>query len=124
MIRPPALLGRLAGAIPRAWAVDRPFRFAAIGAVVALVMLLGRLAGGDSHAPPSPATKILPLPAPGDRYEPGPPPIEAAPEGPPNPIAPGRPLDGVRIERDPNAPAERFGTMRAVEPQSSSRKAP
>lgn len=123
MIRPPALLSSLVAAIPRAWAVDRVFRLAAIGAGVAFVMLLGGLAGGDGR-PPAPGTKAPPLPAPGARYEPGPPPVEAAPEAPVGPIAPGRALNGIRIERDPNAPAERFGTMRAAEPQPPSKKAP
>lgn len=107
-----ALPRRLRAALPRAWAADRVFRIAVIGAAVALVVLLGRLGLGESpDGTDAPSAVRAPLPPPGTRYEPpvtgGEP--EPAPSGP---LAPGRGLDGVTITRDPGAPADRFGTSR------------
>jgi hypothetical protein len=100
-------LGRLARAAPGAFRNDPVFRFAAIGAVVALLMLAGRVAG----PPPPPAPSSL-----GARYgdqagAAAPPPAAAGP------IAPSRSLQGVTISQDSSTPPDRFGTLNAAQLQ-------
>ena len=123
MIDPPALPRRLVAALPRAWATDRTFRFAAIGAAAALVMLLGRLVDGDGATPPVAPDTEAAAPPPGARYAPATS-RPAVPEAPSGPLAPGRGLDGVTIERDPNAPRDAFGTLRAADPPPASHPTP
>lgn len=100
---------RLIAALPRAWAADRVFRIAVIGAAVALVVLLGRLGLGESpDGNGVPSSARAPLPPPGARYEaPATGDLDLAPAAP---LAPGRGLEGVTITRDPDEPADRFGT--------------
>jgi len=99
----PAL--RLAPALMRR---DPIFRYAAIGALMALVFLVGRLAQDWAGPGPIPAT---PTPSPIER------PSETGPAAPglPQPapatapaIAPGRSLEGVTIAP---APADAFGKL-------------
>jgi len=107
-------LGRLARAAPGAFRNDPVFRFAALGAVVALLMLAGRLgghAGGVAGPPPPPAPSSL-----GARY--GDQAATAAPSpAAPGPIAPSRSLQGVTVSQDSSAPPDRFGTLGAAQPQ-------
>ncbi|WP_299654989.1 hypothetical protein [uncultured Jannaschia sp.] len=132
-------LGRLGAAIPRAWVTDRVFRYATIAAGVALATLMARpwvdrsntastslpVSGVETPGPDAPAA---PLPPPGARYgDPAPASNEAgaAPaETPTGPLAPGRALDGLRIEIDPDAPADPFGTLRATDPASRPKETP
>ena len=105
-------LVRLLRAAPVAWRHDPIFRYAATGAAVALVVLLARLGGNDPDRSPGPSRATVPAPAAlGDSYRaageiPSPITASAAPPAPVPTIAPGRTLDGVRIEP---APADRFG---------------
>jgi hypothetical protein len=122
----PTPLRRLIAALPRAWAADRAFRLAVIGAALALFVLLLRLGVGEStNEDGAPPPARLPLPPPGARYE-APVPDDPAPPVPGTPLAPGRGLEGVTIARDPNAPADPFGTSRAGAPPAppSPRKDP
>ena len=107
-------LGHLARAAPGAFRNDPVFRFAAIGAVVALLMLASRLGGHASRVagpPPPPAPSSL-----GARYG-----DQAATSVPPpavaGPIAPSRSLQGVTISQDSSTPPDRFGTLDAAQPQ-------
>lgn len=116
MISLPTLPRRLLAALPRAWAADRVFRLAVTGAGLALVALLLRLGVGEStNGATSPSAVRAPLPSPGARYE-APLPDAPASMAPGTPLAPGRGLAGVAIARDPDAPADPFGTLRAGEP--------
>lgn len=112
-VRVMATLRRLLKAAPAAFRRDPVFRYAAIGAVVSLLVLLVRLGGIDPsdrraspQEPPAPAAL-------GSSYgqaEPGLP--SPAPPASPSPaqISPSRSLDGVRVA--PNStPADRFGTV-------------
>jgi hypothetical protein len=105
-----AWLRRMAAAAPSAWHYDPIFRWAAIGAGVALALFVLRLA----DAPASPGTRVPSVPSASIPAELGPSygatarsPLAPQP-GPPK-IVPGRSLDGVAImparERDP------FGTV-------------
>ena len=107
-------LGRLARAAPGAFRNDPVFRFAAIGAVVALLMLAGRLGGHPSSVagpPPPPAPSSLGARY-GDQAGGAAPPPSAA-----GPIAPSRSLQGVTVSKDSSAPPDRFGTLDAAQPQ-------
>jgi hypothetical protein len=104
-------LRRMAAAAPAAWYYDRVFRWSAIGAGIALVMLVLRLAES-----PAPRMQVSapgqPVPAnPGPTYGASsagsllaPPVSTALPK-----IAPGRSLDGVTITPAPEH--DRFGTL-------------
>ena len=127
-----ALVLRLARAAPSAFRHDPLFRTAAIGAVLAALMVLGeagqrfrqaelegRAGGGRDGAVPAPPPPPAVLGASyGDR--------DAAPPSPPSspaprtaePIRPSRSLDGVTVRRDASVPADRFGTLGSVHPQS------
>lgn len=104
--------GRLAAAAPGAFRHDPVLRYAAVGAVVSLLVIVARLTGGSDRDGPR---QLEPRSsgALGSRYgeteAPGPPPA-AAPSPPPS-IAPGRTLDGIRVAPHTAAPADRFGTM-------------
>lgn len=102
---------RLAAAAPGAFRHDPIFRYAAIGAVVSFLVVLARLTGAPDRngpRPPEPVSGSL-----GSTYG-----ETAAPGAPPPPvpsaalsIAPGRPLEGVRVPPNSAAPADRFGTL-------------
>ncbi|MFQ8433307.1 hypothetical protein [Amaricoccus sp. W119] len=121
----PTLPRRLLAALPRAWAADRVFRLAVIGAGLALVVLLLRLGAGEStNGDGAPSAARIPLPPPGTRYE-APVSDELASPVPGTPLAPGRGLEGVTIVRNPDAATDPFGTLRAGEPpRAPSRKDP
>jgi hypothetical protein len=107
-------LGRLARAAPGAFRNDTVFRFAAIGAVVALLMLAGRLGGhtGSVAGPtPPPAPRSLGARY-GDQAGEAAPPLAAG-----GPVTPSRSLQGVTISKDSSAPPDRFGTIDAAQPQ-------
>jgi hypothetical protein len=104
-------LGRLTRAALGAFRNDPVFRFAAIGAVVALLMLAGRLgghAGSLKGPPPPPGPNSL-----GARYGDQ----AATPQAAAGPIAPSRSLQGVTVSHDSSAPPDRFGTLHATQPQ-------
>lgn len=102
-------LKRLLAAAPGAFRHDPLFRYAAIGAVLSLLVLIGRL-GGSHTAPaagPPPAPTAL-----GQRY--GEPTAAGAPAATPNtstPIAPSQSLNAVTIRPDPTAAADSFGRV-------------
>ena len=113
-------LVHLARAAPGAFKADPVFRYAALGAGLALIMLVLRLGGhsGGLGAPPPPPGPPARL---GARY--GDP--TTAPQAPTRPtplataeapIAPSRSLQGVSVTQDPSAPPDRFGTLTAVQP--------
>ncbi len=94
---------------PPLFSRDPIFRYAAIGALLGLIVLIGRAAQdwagpGPIPATPTPSAAIeLPL-ATGPA---APSPAQPAPEAPPA-IAPGRSLEGVTIAP---APADAFGKL-------------
>ena len=100
-------LRRMTEAIPAAWHYDRVFRLAAIGAGIALAMLVLRLAASPALRQPPP------LPASAESAKPAPNPTATGSWSvPPLPtampkIAPGRSLAGVTVTP---APPDRFGT--------------
>lgn len=102
-------LKRLLAAAPGAFRGDPLFRYAAIGAVLSLLVLIGRL--GGSHTPPAAG----PPPAPtalGQRY--GDPTAAGAPAATPDtstPIAPSQSLDTLTIRPDPTAAPDAFGRV-------------
>lgn len=108
---------RLAAAAPGAFRHDPVFRYAAIGAIVSLLVVVARLTGGleqtGPRAPEPPTSGALGSRY-GERRAPGPAP--AAPPSPAPSIAPGRTLDGIRIAPETAAPADRFGTLPAPKP--------
>ena len=85
---------------------DPIFRYAAIGAFLALLLLVGRVVQDWAGPGPIPAfpPSAIELPSPGGSAAPG------LPQPPPTPpaIAPGRPLEGVTIAP---APADAFGRL-------------
>lgn len=107
-----ATLRRLLRAAPAAFRRDPVFRYAAIGAVVSLLVLLVRLGGSDPADSARPQTPPTPA-ALGSSYgqagpslpSPAPPASSSTPQ-----IAPSRSLDGVRVAPD-GTPADRFGRM-------------
>lgn len=108
-----ATLRRLLRAAPAAFRRDPVFRYAAIGAVVSLLLLLARLGGSDPadgsahpQTPPAPAALGSSYGQAGPSL---PSPTPPASSSPPQ-IAPSRSLDGVRVAPD-GAPADRFGTV-------------
>lgn len=113
------LLARLARAAPGAFRHDPVFRTAAIGAVVALLMLAGRLGGREGAVPP-PAPPPATL---GASYgEPSGPAVPAPASA--GPIAPSRSLEGIHVRRDPNGPADRFGRFEAGSASTSRDEVP
>lgn len=111
-----ATLPRLAWAVPGAFRRDPVFRYAAIGAVVALLVLLVRL-GGSDPADSGAVPQALPAPAAlgstyGQTGASPPSPVPSAASPPPR-IAPGRSLDAVRAVPDSTTP-DRFGTLPSV----------
>jgi len=102
-------LRRMAAAVPAAWHYDPVFRWAAIGAGIALAMLVLRLAASPAlrQPPPLPASAGSAKPAPASDV-----PAARSWSVPPLPtampkIAPGRSLAGVTVTP---APPDRFGT--------------
>ena len=111
-----ATLRRLLRAAPAAFRRDPVFRYAAIGAVVSLIVLLVRL-GGSNPADGSARPQTPPAPAAlGSSYgQVGtslPSPIPPASPSPAQ-ISPSRSLNGVRVAPD-GTPADRFGTVPSV----------
>lgn len=104
-------LGRLARAAPGAFLHDPVFRTAAIGALLALLFLVGRLGGhpGPVPPPPPPAATL------GATYgQPGG--TASAPPPAAGPISPSRSLEDVTVRPDAKTPADRFGTLGATRP--------
>jgi hypothetical protein len=101
-------LRRLAGSVPSAWYYDPVFRWAAIGAGVALALLVLRLTAPPAlHGPPSVPGSSMPADL-GTTY--GAAATGSLPASPALPkIAPGRSLDGVTII--PAPASDRFGTV-------------
>jgi hypothetical protein len=101
-------LRRMAAAAPAAWHYDRVFRWSAIGAGIALVLFVLRLA--ESPTPhtqvsaPGSSAPAFPGPSHGASTAGSPPVSTALPK-----IAPGRSLDGVTITPAPEH--DRFGTL-------------
>jgi hypothetical protein len=104
-------LRRMVAAAPAAWYHDRVFRWAAIGAGIALVLFVLRLA--ESPTPhtqvsaPGSSAPAIPAPTYGASAAGSslaPPVSTALPK-----IAPGRSLDGVTITPSPEH--DRFGTL-------------
>ncbi len=96
---------RLAPALLRR---DPIFRYAAIGALMALIFLVGRAAqdwAGPGAIPATPTPSAIELPSATGPAAPGLP--QPAPEAAPA-IAPGRSLEGVTIAP---APADAFGRL-------------
>jgi hypothetical protein len=104
-------LRRMAEVVPAAWHYDRVFRWAAIGAGIALAMLVLRLAASPAlrQPPPLPASAGSARPAPNAAAT-GSWPVPPVPTAVPK-IAPGRALAGVTITP---APPDRFGTAAAA----------
>jgi len=102
--------------VPGTFRRDPVFRYAAIGAVVSLLVLLARL-GGSNAADSGPAPQALPAPAAlGSTYgQTGASPSFPVPSAasPPRRIAPGRSLDAVHVVPD-STTADRFGTLPSV----------
>lgn len=101
-------LRRLAGSVPSAWHYDPVFRWATIGAGVALALFALRLAAPPARpGPPSVPGSSVPANL-GPTY--GAAATGSLPVSPVLPkITPGRPLDGVTITPAPNH--DRFGTV-------------
>lgn len=106
-------LRRMAEAVPVAWHYDRVFRWAAIGAGIALAMLVLRLAASPAlRQPPTlptSAESARPVSSPGTAAT-GSWPVPPIPTAVPK-ITPGRSLAGVTITP---APPDRFGTAVAA----------
>ena len=103
------LLRRHARAAPSAFREDPVFRYAAIGAVAALVMLPGRLGGASTNTPkpqgpPPPATVGRPNGAPAPQVA--------------QPIAPGQSLNSLTAPPDRDDAPDDFGTLSAPPLQS------
>ncbi len=101
-------LRRLAGSVPSAWHYDPAFRWAAIGAGVALALFALRLAAPPARlGPPSVPGSSVPANL-GTTY--GASATGSLPAFPALPkIPPGRSLDGVTITPTPDS--DRFGTV-------------
>jgi hypothetical protein len=96
---------RAASLIPALLRHDPLFRYAAIAAALAMVFLVGRLAqdmAGPGAIPPKQKELGAPVGEPGNAAAPSP------DDGTPLKIAPGRALDGARIEPPPR---DSFGTI-------------
>ncbi len=102
-----ALIGHALRLAPALLRRDPIFRYAAIGALMALVFLVGRAAQDWAGPGPIPATppSTIELPSATGPVAPGPP--QPAPATAPA-IAPGRSLEGVTIAP---APADAFGKL-------------
>lgn len=99
-------VGRLARAAPSAFLCDPVFRTAKIGAVLALLFLVGRLSGSPGAVPPAPTpTATL-----GAAYSQsgG---AAAAPAPPTGPIAPSRSLQGLQVTPDAREQPDTFGRL-------------
>jgi hypothetical protein len=111
-----AWLRRLAEAAPSAWNYDPVFRWAAIGAGVALVLFVLRLAAPPALpgplSAPGPSVPVNLGPTYGTAAT-GSPPLPSSPAVLPK-IAPDRSLQGVTITP---APEDRFGTAPAAKRQ-------
>lgn len=107
---------RLAEAAPSAWHLDPVFRWAAIGAGVALALFVLRLVAPPAlHGPLSAPGSSVPAGL-GPTYgtaAAGSPPLSSLPAAPPT-IAPDRSLQGVTITP---APEDRFGRVPAANRQ-------
>jgi len=112
-VRVIATLRRLLRAAPAAFRRDPVFRYAAIGAVMSLLVLLARLGGSDpadgSTRPPTPPAPAALGSSYGQTGASPPSPVPPASPSPPQ-ISPSRSLNGVRVAPD-GTPADRFGTM-------------
>ena len=111
MIDPPALadrLRRVVRAAPGAFREDRIFRYALIGAFVALLMLPSSFGepAASVPAPPAPPTPAELGRAHVDH------PADATPIA--GPIAPGRPLNSAVVRPDAQSEPDRFGTLAAA----------
>ena len=95
---------RLAPALLRR---DPIFRYAAIGALMVLILLIGRAAQDWAGPGAIPATPPSAVERPSATGPASPSPVQPAPATAPT-IAPGRPLDGVTIAP---APADAFGRL-------------
>jgi len=102
-----ARIGRALRLAPALLRGDPIFRYAAIGALLALIFLIGRAAQDWAGPGPIPATSpsAVELPSPGGSAAPGLP--QPAPAPAPA-IAPSRSLEGVTIAP---APADAFGRL-------------
>ena len=132
----------LARAAPSAFRHDPLFRTAAIGAVLALLTVLGeagqrfrpskldgmatkeRLVGHDDAVPDVPPPPAVLGTSYGDLdVVPPSPPSPAAPRTT-EPIRPSRSLDGVMVRPDLSVPADRFGTLGSLHPRPETPDAP
>ena len=86
---------------------DPIFRYAAIGALMALLLLVGRAAQDWAGPGAIPATPPSAVERPSATGPASPSPVQPAPAGAPA-IAPGRSLDGVTIAP---VPADEFGRL-------------
>ena len=102
-----ALIGHALRLAPALLRRDPIFRYAAIGALMVLILLIGRAAQDWAGPGPIPATppSTIELPSATGPVAPGPP--QPAPATAPA-IAPSRSLEGVTIEP---APADAFGKL-------------
>lgn len=99
---------------------DPIFRYAAIAAALALLLVIGRVAqdwaGPGPISSPIDSAAVNPRLAP-TAQQPSPRPNIGSLPAPPTPaptVAPGRPLDGIKVEP---APADSFGTLPAGKKQ-------
>jgi len=101
-------LRRMAAATPAAWQSDPVFRWAAIGAGIALAMLVLRMTGTPAphQTPPPSAASAGQAPSPGATSTGSW--VVPSPSSPMPKIAPGRSLAGVTITL---AAPSRFGTV-------------
>ena len=104
------LIRRLLAAAPRAWREDAPFRYAAIGFVIAAILWLGGLGRGGGSRPPATA----PVVNSSDPLAPGAAPSASDPDT--APLTPGQSLDNVTVAPAPDAPTDRFGRPAAAPP--------
>jgi hypothetical protein len=101
-------LQRLVEAAPVAWRHDPLFRGAAIGAGIALAVLLLRIAGPHNPALDAPSPTLRTLPGGGGQAVRGAIPAPQPPADLPK-IAPGHPLSDVTVIPTPDS--DRFGTF-------------
>lgn len=109
----PDPLRRLARAAPSAFRDDPVFRYAAIGALAALVLHPGRLSGAPTNPPKPPALRAPATLA--SAYGDG----ASAPLATQS-IAPGRALNGLTERPDPHGEPDDFGTLRSPPPPARS----
>lgn len=111
-LAPADRLRRLVRAAPGAFREDRIFRYALIGAVVALLMLPSSFGepAASVPAPPAPPTPTELGRAHVDHSAGSATPIAG-------PIAPGRPLNSAVVRPDAQSEPDRFGTLAAARPE-------